>query len=299
MQFKNFDQLQGLLESGFVLGGVKVIEHSTHAADKTKSIATFQLSYWRAVHAEVMTHRVFSRNASSSRAVPVKKILAQVWSNPVQPFHWGQNQSGMQAKDELTGIRLWAVKKLWNGLAKTTCAFVWAMSQLGLHKQVANRPLEAFQEIHVVLTATDLENFFELRCHEDAQPEIYALAMSMRNALESSVARVLKPGEWHLPYVTEQERATLPVEVLKKVSAARCCRVSYLKHDGTVADVETDLRLCDRLVGSRPLHASPFEHQATPDKLNFGIWANPKAHGNLTGWCQHRKEIEFLHYAAA
>lgn len=292
MQDKTFDQLRELLDAGFVLSGVKVIEHSTNAADLTNQIATFQLSYWRPIHAEVMTHRVFSRNASSSRAVPVKKILGQVWASPAGPVHWGKNQSGMQAKEELTGLRLWAVKKLWNGLARTTCAFVWAMSQLGLHKQVANRPLEAFQEIHVVLTATDLANFFELRCHEDAQPEIFTLACSMRNALKNSTPRVLKPGEWHLPYVTDQERSERPLEALKSVSAARCCRVSYLKHDGTQANLAEDLKLCSRLVGSEPLHASPFEHQATPDFLNYGIYRRPDMHGNLRGWIQHRKEVE-------
>lgn len=295
MRKVTFDDLVQMLEGGYVCDGIRVIEKSAHAADPTKQITTVQLSYWRPIHAELMTHRVFSRNASSSRAIPVKKVLAQVWDSPAKPVHWGLNQPGMQADEELAGWRRWAVEKLWTGLARTTCCFVWAMSKLGLHKQVANRPLEAFQRIHVVLTATDWENFFELRCHEDAQPEIYALACSIRNAIDQAPARILKPGEWHLPYITQEERNTLPVELLKRISAARCCRVSYLKHDGTQASVEEDLKLCDRLVGARPLHASPFEHQATPDKLNFGIWANPAMHGNLSGWIQHRKEIEAEH----
>lgn len=275
---------------GSMLTGVKVIEHSISPTGQP--IVTFQLTYWRAIHAEMMTHRVFSRNASSSRAVPVKRMLSQVWNNPAEPIHWGANKPGMQADEELRGWRRAAVKAIWRISSKVACAAAWAMSKLGLHKQVANRVLEPYQEIHVVLTATDLENFFSLRYHYDAQPEIYVLAGAMQNALRASTPRLLQPGEWHLPYVTDAERAQSTVDVLKQVSAARCCRVSYLKHDGTRASLEEDVKLCMRLVGSEPLHASPFEHQATPDKNNFGIWAQPQMHGNLSGWIQHRKEIE-------
>lgn len=282
------------LKRGAVLGGVKVIEYSISPAGK--KIATFQLTYWRPIHAEVMTHRVFSRNASSSRAIPVKRMLSQVWNNPAQPIHWGVNKPGMQAEQELKGWRRWMVERIWNATAKGVCFSAWSMAKLGLHKQVANRVLEPFQQIHVVLTATELDNFFELRCHEDAQPEIYVLATSMRNALEKATPRLLQHGEWHLPYVSDEERATQPLEVLKQVSAARCCRVSYLKHDGTQASLAEDVKLCERLVGSEPLHASPFEHQATPDRNNFGIWEKPNLHGNLVGWIQHRKEVELRFY---
>ena len=278
------------LRYGAVLDGVKVIEHSVTADGR--ELATFELCYWRPIHAEVMTHRDFSRNASSSRAIPVKKVLAQVWSHPARPMHWGANQPGMQADNELTGWRRWVAQAAWTAASKAVCACAWVMNSVGLHKQVANRILEPFQRISVVLTASDLRNFFELRCHEDAQPEIYALAMSMRNALKKSNPRILKPGEWHLPYVTDAERATQDVGTLKSVSAARCCRVSYLKHDGTRANLAEDLKLCERLVGAEPLHASPFEHQATPDFLNYGLYSRPAMHGNLRGWIQHRKEIE-------
>ena len=275
---------------------VKIIADSisTHG----KRITTMQLKYQRFIHAEFMTHRVFSRNASSSRAIPVAKMIEQVRTNPATPVHWGKNQPGMQAKDVLTEPEEHLAKNLWFEAAVQAADTAERMSKLGLHKQVTNRILEPFQWIHVVVTSTEWDNFFELRYHKDAQPEIYELAKLMRYAMDTSAPRLLLQGEWHLPYVTEEEYINLDIEVAKKVSAARCCRVSYLKHDGTNSTIEEDLDLCKKLAGSRPIHASPFEHQAAPDVLEVQLrgsiarWKNESLHGNFVGWIQHRKLIE-------
>jgi hypothetical protein len=88
-------------------------------------------------------------------------------------------------------------------------------------------------------------------------------------------------GEWHLPLVQDDERS-MPIEELKKVSAARCARVSYLTHDGK-RDIEKDIELCERLRSDR--HLSPFEHVATPS-------SEADLHANFRGWVQMRKEIE-------
>ena len=278
----------------------KIIEDSISLI-QNKRITTLQLMYPRFIHAELMTHRVFSRNASSSRAIPVIKMIKQVWSNPAMPVFWGKNQSGMQANDQLTGIKLKIAQGLWKTAAKIACVFAYGMVKVNLHKQIANRILEPWQHIHVVLTATEFDNWFELRAHPAAQPEIQELAVSMVNAMEASDPKQLKFGEWHLPYITKEERGDIDfvgILTLRKVSAARCCRVSYLKHDGTNSTLQEDLDLCDRLIGSRPLHASPFEHQGTPDTLIPGArgkpahWHSPQLHGNLVGWIQHRKLIE-------
>ena len=276
----------------------KIIEDSISA--EGKRITTFQLMYPRFIHAEVLTHRVFSRNASSSRAIPVTKMLAMVKEDPAMPIHWGRNQPGMQAKEELLLGDRYLAEVLWREAAQKAASVAERMVELGLHKQVANRILEPFQHISVVLTATDLDNWFELRAHEDAQPEIHALAIQMRHTMAESIPRELKPGEWHLPYVTTEERNDgffkKNPELLRQISAARCCRVSYLKHDGTAASISDDLALCEKLVGAKPLHASPFEHQATPDELVYEAsgpeWKQPKMHGNFIGWCQYRKMIE-------
>ena len=271
---------------------VKIIEDSI--SEEGKRITTLQLKYWRAIHGEVMTHRVFSRNASSSRAIPVNKMIEQVRNDPAGPIHWGKNIPGMQSKEELIGYQLDEAQILWNIAAENAADVAEGMASIGLHKQVANRILEPFQWMHVVVTATEFDNFFALRVHPDAQPEIQQLASMMQQGMRHSAPKLLKAGEWHLPYVTEEERQTTSIELLKKVSAARCCRVSYLKHDGGKADIEEDLQLCERLAGSIPIHASPFEHQSTPDKLVYpnGDWESPELHGNFVGWIQYRKEIE-------
>jgi thymidylate synthase ThyX len=242
-------------------------------------ITSLQLMYPRLIHAEFLTHRVFSRNSSSSRAIPVAKVIAQVRDNPAMPIHWGANQPGMQARAEVEDIE--EAKRLWVLAANDAANRAQQMLNLGLHKQVANRILEPFQFMHTIVTATDWANFMELRDHEDADPNIQALAVAMKKVMSASKPVVLMPGSWHLPYVREDEN--LPIDVACKVSAARCARVSYLTHDGATPDVNKDLYLFDRLAGGRPLHASPLEHQATPYAGAYGTT------GNFTGWTQFRK----------
>lgn len=276
---------------------VKIIADSI-SKHSGKRLTTMQLKYQRFIHSEFMTHRVFSRNASSSRAIPVAKMIEQVRNDPAMPIHWGKNQPGMQAKEEIQHV--FTGKELWKISARNAAEVAEEMNKLGLHKQVVNRILEPYQWIHVVVTATEWDNFFELRYHEDAQPEIYELAKLMRYTMDTSEPKVLSYGDWHLPYVTEEEYVNLDIEIAKKVSAARCCRVSYLKHDGTNSTIEEDVALCDRLAGAKPIHASPFEHIATPDLFSegnppdmvVGCWSNSSLHGNFVGWIQYRKLIE-------
>lgn len=249
-------------------------------------LTTFQLAYHRYIHGELMTHRVFSRNASSSRAIPVMKIIAQVWNDPVIPVHWGANMPGMQAKDELKGWRKAVARGLWKGAAKVACCFAYGMVKAGLHKQVANRILEPWQQMHVIVTATELDNFFILRNHPDAQPEIRVLAERMLQVLGASWPVTRKIGDWHLPYITDAERAAYPLSDLIKMSAARCARVSFLTHDGQNPDPVKDVALYRRLVGSVPIHASPVEHQASPFTA-ANDWG-----GNFRGWHQHRQDVE-------
>lgn len=271
---------------------VKVIADSLSA--NGNRITTLQLEYPRFIHGEFMTHRVFSRNAASSRAIPVSKMISQVWNVPAMPVYWGANQAGMQAKSELTGWRKTCAKTLWTLQGKANCAFAWVFIKLGLHKQLANRGLEAWQNMKVVVTATEWENFFALRCHPDAQPEMQTLANAMRSAIESSVP---VRREYHLPYVRDEEIQTLGLEgtpstqagmlrLLGPLSAARCARVSYLKHDGTQPNAEDDLKLFKRLVGNQPIHASPTEHQAIAARHGGSF------HRNLRGWVPFRVMIE-------
>jgi thymidylate synthase ThyX len=250
-----------------------------------KRITTLQLKYPRFIHSEVMTHRAFSRNASSSRAIPVSAQLKSIKKDMAAPIHWGANKPGMQADKELSRFKIFLAKSLWTLAGRSACFFAGLMNKLGAHKQVVNRITEPFSYISVVLTATEFDNFFALRYHHMAQPEIYELAKKMYQAYSSSTPKQLELGQWHLPYVSEEEVAEMDIEMALKCSVARCARVSYNNHDGTKPVIKKDLELYDRLLGHHPVHASPAEHQATPYKTKG------KASGNLVGWRQYRKTI--------
>lgn len=267
-------------------------------SEEGKRITTMQVKFHRFILPEFNTHRVFSRNFSSSRAIPTKKLLEQVRNDPAMPVHWGANQPGMQAERELEGDELKNAKFAWKRAAESAAAMAEIMSDLGAHKQIVNRIIEPYIWANGIVTSTEWENWFELRAHPDAQPEIHELALRMQDAMAASSPRLLKAGEWHLPYITDEERedsfyqieANKSSNILAKISAARCCRVSYLKHDGTKADVNEDLHLFQRLAGAEPLHASPLEHQATPYRLQpSAIGYDAELQGNLKGWIQYRK----------
>lgn len=259
----------------------KVIAHSVSPAGK--EVTTFQLAYPRFIHSEFMTHRVFSRNAMSSRAVPVAKMLEQVRTNPAMPIHWGKNQAGMQAREEVADTL--EAQSLWRDAAADAANTAEMMMDMGLHKQVANRILEPFQIIHVIVTATEWDNWYELRDHEDADPNIQQLAKVMRVAHTESKPRLLGVGDWHLPYILDEEHNDWFDAQLIKFSVARCARVSYNNHDGSMPTPEKDEELFNRLAAARPFHSSPLEHQATP--MND----DREKHlcGNLSGWIQYRK----------
>lgn len=256
-------------------GGIsaKVVAHSEFAGTE---IHTLELKYPRFIHAEFMTHRMFSRNASSSRAIPVKKLLEQIAEQPAMPIHWGKNQPGMQAREECDEkVEVVAYEDTsafisredaWKEIATESSYYAGWFSEAGYHKQIVNRLTEPYQFIKVVVTATEWDNFFKLRLHEDAQPEIYELARCMFEAMEASDPSYLEEDEWHLPYVTNEEVLMYSnSSIARKLSVARCARVSYQNHDKSDPDYVKDMELHDMLLNAG--HMSPFEHQATPMPL--------------------------------
>lgn len=205
----------------------------------------------------------------------------------------------MQATERMGETEAAEAQREWRRGANLAADTAERLLRLGAHKQWANRVLEPYLYVHGIVTATEWSNFFELRDHKDAQPEIRTLAKAIRSAIDDSTPEVLEPGEWHLPFVTDFEKDWLDLETQKKVSVARCARTSYLTHDGNQPTVIKDLSLYQDLVGARPLHASPAEHQATPDKQIRNVstattsWEAPELHGNFQGgWVQNRKVIE-------
>lgn len=273
-------------------------------------ITTMELEYPRFIHSEFMTHRMFSRNSASSRAIPVAKIIEQVENNPAMPVHWGKNQAGMQAKEELHGVEREAMIQSWIASAKEAASRAKVMSQAGLHKQVVNRVLEPYQIMKVLVTATEWNNFFWLRAHKDAQPEIHELAIQMRKAMLESKPEELEYGMWHLPYVVSKitdgkqsfwvdEETEISLQDAQMISCSSCAQVSYRKLDSSLEKAKD---IYKKLVESEPVHASSLEHAAMcademgyPKHLTNG-WTHEDYEGrnwsgNFRGWIQYRQLI--------
>lgn len=248
-----------------------------------RRLTTMVCRYPRFIHSEVMTHRVFSRNAASSRAIPVHKMLDQVRTRPAMPVWWGKNQPGMQAREELGAAEKTLAACTWLEARDAAVEAAEKMMELGAHKQVVNRLLEPWMEMALIITATEWDNFFNLRTHPDAQPEIQALANEMLSVYQASTPELLQPGEWHLPFVTAEERERLSIETLRKCVTARCARVSYLNHDGSEPKMTKDAQLHDSLLAAG--HMSPFEHAAMAMSDGTQWW------GNFAGWMQYRKML--------
>ena len=229
----------------------KVIADSVCAGSR---LTTMQLTHPRIVHAEFMTHCMFARNASSSRAIPFEKVLKRVQDDPFVPVHWGQNERGMQASRELSSNDQWSAKSSWLTARDNAVEVAQNMADIGVHKQIVNRLLEPWSWITVCVTgdAGAWSNYFALRCHPDAQPDIQHQAYMAQLAYFTSNPRELAVGEWHLPYVQENEFADLRELDLVKVSVGRCARTSYLTQEGK-RDVEADILLCARQERCRDL----------------------------------------------
>lgn len=293
---------------------VKIIADSISQFDGIR-LTTFELEYPRYIHAEIMTHRVFSRNAQSSRAVPVDKQLERVRTSPVLPIEWGANKSGMSSATGIDSAKELIAKKIWQYGASISCWVSEVLSKIGLHKQWANRGTEPYSTIKVVITATEWDNFFWLRYDKDAaQPEIVELARLMQEAMDSNTPLPMSEGEWHTPYVEiglskltgeriyyDENHDQLTLEEALKISASCCAQVSYRRLDTSKAKA---IEIYDKLFSGPKPHLSPVEHQATPvlEKYEWGDilgkWPDGVTHldregnpwsANFKGWIQYRQ----------
>lgn len=274
-------------------------------------ITTYELEYPRFVHSEMLTHRMFSRNCASSRAIPVKTMLELIEANPAMPVHWGKNQPGMQASEELDENSKESAKGLWLQAMKEATSIARVMNGISAHKQVVNRLTETFQHMKVVVTATEYNNWFWLRAHTDADPTIAELAYKMKEEYEKSTPLKLQYGEWHLPYVnrmvcedgliyTDSDGEVLSVEDARMISASSCAQTSYRKNDESLEKAKAVFK---RLIESEPVHASPVEHQAMCFCEPYGDedgWPEGVTHkgregtywsGNFRDWIQFRQLI--------
>ena len=237
-------------------------------------LITFEVTFPRIVLAEFNTHRMLARNSASSRAIPVTTMLKRLTEDPYIPSVWGENKKGMQAGAAITGMAERECIAEWNKAMRNAMESAARLVDIGVHKQLTNRLLEPFMWHTALVTATDWDNFFHLRNHPDAHPDIQTPARLMLQAMEDSKPRELKEGEWHMPLLQPDEMDSLAEDVSTgmvtkeegqslwlKVSAGRSARVSYLTHEG-VRDIWKDIELHDTLVSRG--HMSPLEHVARP-----------------------------------
>ena len=282
-------------------------------------LTTFEIEYPRIVMSEFNTMRAISKNSSSSRAIPVSKMLEHTKNINLKPIYFGSKKSGMQAGDELVGEDLQYAKSTWESALHSMVHSAKILDECGVAKEVTNRLVEPFQLVKVVCTATDWDNFFNLRLHPDADPNICMLAYKMYEAMEESEPYLLKDGQWHLPYVNvgwngkgemcyaDEDFNSVELEQAIKLSAASCASVSYRTEGMTLEKAD---KIFDMLIKAEVVHSSPLEHCATPVKPKFNelgkvrvncsepqSWEDGVTHmnkqgelcsGNLRGWVQYR-----------
>lgn len=284
---------------------VKILADSISRGDR---LTTLELRYPRMMHSELLTHRMFSRCSSSTRAVPLKKQMEKIEENMAIPY-WTMNQPGMQGAEADMRVASKATA-IWKAMFESVRQGVSALEELGVHKQDAGRALEPWSHISTVLSGTDWRHFMDVRLKPDVFGIMRELAERIRDALLSSTpinkshphSPIAKPIpeaflRWHLPYIAESELEEISnllesgtlapnelgwVRVPGLISAARCARVSYLNHGGE-RDLMKDWELGLRLIKSH--HWSPLEHAARP---YHGML------GNFTGWAQLRQITEGL-----
>lgn len=272
-----------------------------------KNLYTFELTYPRYIHSEFMTHRMFSRNACSSRAIPVEKLIADVRDKGVMPEKVYMNKAGMVGGAEADEVTSTAFKVLWEEAAENACKTAEMMKNLGIHKQHINRILEPFQLMRTIVTATEWDNFFKLRMAPDAQPEMQELANVIYDEMNRVGDEVIgvyflshdRSMAVSLPYVLKEEvekycnlrtcefKGDNRLSLLLSISSARCARVSYNNHDGTKPDIEKDLKLANEILIPNG-HLSPTEH---PCMYNEGF-SNINFFNLRGGWASYRYYVE-------
>jgi thymidylate synthase ThyX len=272
-------------------------------------LTTMEWVYPRFIHSELLTHRQFSKNSASSRAIPMTKMIERIEENPVFPLHWGKNEKGMQANEELSLEQKLEAAGEWIQARNYAIERARALNHIGIHKQLGNRLVEPWMWITIIISGTNWENLFALRCHPDAEPHFQNLAYKARDAYDKSTPSQMEWGDWHLPLVRGYEEIVkqeaddvykiksepdlfFTSQGLAHISAGRCARVSYLTHEGK-RNAEEDIALYQRLSTHKPMHASPLEHPA--QAVNPLYWrSNTEGPiydwGNYDpGWLQLRK----------
>lgn len=293
-------------------------------------LTSMEVTYPLVCHNEMLRHRSlkqldeydnfdFSHSVGSDRAIPTEKIIQSVRDSPFIPTRFPVNGKGMQPKSyiEPGTVEDKGIRSAWQGRVNAALLGAETMNELGVHKEITNRILSPYQLVTQVITGTGdaWANLFELRCHPAAQEQIRVISEMMRDVMEYSCPESIGDKQWHLPYISEEDVTDCYErfsddnyqDVLCKISAARCARVSYKLHgEDKKSTIEADVKLAESLIEMK--HFSPFEHVARPATkkeviswdgdglLGYGyvdvrthIDTIPSLRSNFTGWVQKRK----------
>jgi len=246
-----------------------------------------------------------SRNSASSRAISMSRLRSRIEGNPAMPIFYGKQESSMQANEPMPAEDVEKVKRIWRDACRAAMKVHTQLEAFGLHKQWTNRIVEPWMFITITLTATEYDGWFHQRVSALAQPEIAWLSQQMFFLRQESRPIKLHAGEWHLPYITDEDRQEATVQQLVQLSTARCARTSYLTHEGK-RSLSEDYALYQRLRSASPAHWSPAEHPCaatTTEEWNSivlrhigeavrqGVCFEPSVMGNVVGWISHRKQF--------
>jgi thymidylate synthase ThyX len=249
-------------------------------------LTTIECKFPRFILPEVNTHRMISKSAKSSRAIPLSDRIAEVREHPYVPIHWGKSQKGMVAESELDMLVQLEAESVWREAAQAAADYAEYLGKLKLHKQTASRILEPYIWQVNVMSSTDFgwKNLIKLRDHPDAQPEFRELAKKIRIALDDSRPKKVAYGQMHLPYISDEDLKEFGIYKCQKASVARVARTSYGNQGGW--NIQEDLNLERRLFSANPRHDAPYEMPACPSSDN-------DVPGNYQGWSQLRHNLDW------
>lgn len=324
-------------------------------------ITTLIVTMPRYILAEFNTHRMLSKNSASSRAIPFEKNLKSIEESPFIPIAWMKDHKGMQGTEYHSDVMSEVSKRKWLIARDWAVTYAQSLSLDDVTKQLCNRLLEPFMWHTVIVTGTEWENFFALRCPKyktneftsvshrskkdylkafgeeelvealkenplfwykinkgQADIHMMATAETIWDAMNESIPKELKEGEWHIPFgddidpemlgtitgnnnFTSKDNLALSLTQGKiKIATAMCARVSYtvVGEENKDPNYENDIKLHNRLATSG--HWSPFEHCAKAMSINESMQRgglNPDWFplsksgwsGNFRGFIQYRK----------
>lgn len=280
---------------------VKVLADST-SPDAVR-ITTLCCTYPRFIHSELMTHRVFGRNAASSRALPPERVIENIQNHPFVP-DFNKRVKGMGHGDPLNEHDAKIARTTWLNARDKAVQAASVLIDLDVDKARINRLLEPFSWMTTIITATEWSNFFALRQPSNdrpvpqidfpAQAEFQVVARMMRDAVRDSTSVALDYGQWHLPLFADRELYDIGDAIKSgsftsddlqleaaKISAGRCARVSFDTHS-QYEDPDVSLERFARLSGSA--HWSAMEHSARPMVFEddyFDALIGPKIYGPI------------------